>query len=1078
MVIPTVKRPLLQMLELAASREDRLSGQYGSDVEVRLAFRDKLAQWQETVVPGDTEGFRRRLAWDDLQDEALARLLGTVTYTDAVLPTWVEIFQAAYGDAPDAMKVHFEQAIVPIFMHVPNEPLPFDELLFPLIAVARKRLHQQVDSSWIGAPAMAAMEHSLLVRLARLTSRTFYGEFTAYRTIQRQMTSSLPWLSKVVSNSTLIYQSFITMMKQGGLFKLFQQYSVLSRLCATVVEVWVEAMAEFLDHLKADLPDLQASFGGGRPLGSILSVKTGLSDPHQRGRSVIIVHFESGTRVVYKPRNLGLEVFFGKLIAWINRRTPLLPLEAPACLERDSYGWIAFVDHRPCESEEAVQRYYTRTGMLLALVYVLKGTDFHYENLIACGEHPLLIDMEALLTHRFELRTSAHQPVSAGELARQVFESTVLQVALLPALKETNDGRRVLEMGGLSADTLDDELQTITYFTQINTDDMQLVRQPRRSEERLNLPQYHNQVVEAFEYVEAIVAGFDHLYGLLMQSREALLENLIPCLKGQEVRFIFRNTSLYFALLERSLLPKYLRTGTDRFIQLDVLCRALLSSEDYLPIWPIVREEQQQLERMDIPFFTARSDSTALVLPSGAILDNCFTATAYEEVVQRLNHLSETDRMWQCELIRATLYASKARDLYATSTSTEEDTRLRPVAITNTDFEEQVLLEASAVAQWLYTQIRQTTQEAGCRIGIQYHPKSRRYSVGAGNYSLFDGACGTAFFLAALAHVSEIPAYKAQALEEIRLLREQLLDVARYRSYVDIGGATGIGSAVYALTRMATFLKMPNLLQDARQLASLIIPEKIARDDSYDVVSGSAGAILGLLALYRATEDAGILQIAQNCGDHLLRHRVVDEETGELVWRVPGRLTETGFAHGVSGIALALLRLGVATGEVAYRDAAWGQFIFLEKKLGTRLEGADLHNTGAAWSHGATGIGMAVLNGLFELHHPLLQSQVEAALYWNTAHLLEGVDNLCCGSMGRMDLLVQAAQGLNRPALLQQARKAAQAMMNRARQQGSYRLGWGESHYHFGFGQGMSGIAYGLLRLAQPQKIPSVLVWN
>ena len=37
---------------------------------------------------------------------------------------------------------------------------------------------------------------------------------------------------------------------------------------------------------------------------------------------------------------------------------------------------------------------------MLALVYVLEGSDCHFENIIACGEYPVLVDIEALMHHR------------------------------------------------------------------------------------------------------------------------------------------------------------------------------------------------------------------------------------------------------------------------------------------------------------------------------------------------------------------------------------------------------------------------------------------------------------------------------------------------------------------------------------------------------------------------------------------------------------------------------------------------------------------------------------------------------
>ena len=69
-------------------------------------------------------------------------------------------------------------------------------------------------------------------------------------------------------------------------------------------------------------------------------------------------------------------------------------------LDRSTHGWVEFVEHLPCRDHDEARRYYERAGMLLCLFYVLEGTDCHYENIIASGEYPVLIDTETLMHHR------------------------------------------------------------------------------------------------------------------------------------------------------------------------------------------------------------------------------------------------------------------------------------------------------------------------------------------------------------------------------------------------------------------------------------------------------------------------------------------------------------------------------------------------------------------------------------------------------------------------------------------------------------------------------------------------------
>jgi lantibiotic modifying enzyme len=54
------------------------------------------------------------------------------------------------------------------------------------------------------------------------------------------------------------------------------------------------------------------------------------------------------------------------------------------------------VEHRACGTEEEAQRFFENSGKLLALAQCLGFNDGHQENVVACGEHPVLIDVETL----------------------------------------------------------------------------------------------------------------------------------------------------------------------------------------------------------------------------------------------------------------------------------------------------------------------------------------------------------------------------------------------------------------------------------------------------------------------------------------------------------------------------------------------------------------------------------------------------------------------------------------------------------------------------------------------------------
>ena len=85
-------------------------------------------------------------------------------------------------------------------------------------------------------------------------------------------------------------------------------------------------------------------------------------------------------------------------------------------------------------------------------------------------------------------------------------------------------------------------------------------------------------------------------------------------------------------------------------------------------------------------------------------------------------------------------------------------------------------------------------------------------------------------------------------------------------------------------------------------------------------------------------------------------------------------------------------------------------------------------------------------------------------------------DNLCCGNFGRFELLFYAGSQLLQPRLVALARERA-AIRLRETERG---FCWpvGTDAENLGFFQGLAGIGYELLRLAEPNKIPCALLWQ
>ncbi len=355
---------------------------------------------------------------------------------------------------------------------------------------------------------------------------------------------------------------------------------------------------------------------------------------------------------------------------------------------------------------------------------------------------------------------------------------------------------------------------------------------------------------------------------------------------------------------------------------------------------------------------------------------------------------------------------------------------------------------------------------------------------------LYPGAMGIALSFAAAGRILRRPAYRALALQAIAPLRRELAeavsDAARAAEIrLPVGGFAGLGSLVYGLVRLGDVLRLPGLWAEAADLSTLISRERIGGDERFEVMTGSAGAILGLLALderrpgpNRAGETP--LGLAHAAAEHLLRHRgswsrATRAETG--AGRREGGPPPLGFCHGAAGILCALARLarrGARRDLAAVAREEWaGIAAAYDPEAGNwclREHGGV--PAGLSWCNGAAGI---VLAGL-EVAALASEGQAESlagGLATLAAQPLGDKDHLCCGNLGRVDALLQAALRFEDERLLDAARSLALRVVARARGEGRYRLMLHPQELiDVRLFPGLAGVAYGLLRLVAPQSLP------
>jgi type 2 lantibiotic biosynthesis protein LanM len=1064
----------LRLTERIAARRATTPTEGNATVRTELGER-RLQRWR-AQAPFQADGhFARRLATDGVTEDEFLALLGepieAVGKRAAAPPAWVaELADAFARPAP-----------APITAQPRGQEFAgFLEAITPLLSQGRNRLHAGIqvlareysdlpfDPDTVGT----TLSVNLPTRLLTMLGRTLILEMHVAR-----LDGLLPG-----DTAEERFRSFVERLRQREhVLALFEEYPVLARQLAAQLQTWLAVSLEFLGHLCADWPALREAFSPGRDPGVLVQIEGGVGDLHRGGRSVQIVCFDSGFQVVYKPKSLAVDVHFQELLAWLNERGAQPSFRTLQILDRGDHGWVEFVRAAGCASADEVRRFYRRQGGYLALLYALEATDFHYENLIACGEHPVPIDLEAL----FHPRPQGMDKTRADHLAGTTLSSSVLRVGLLPQrlwFSEDSDG---IDLSGLGA--ADGQLtpQPVPTLDGVGTDEMRVVRKRVTMGGGRHRPSLGGTEVAVLDHADEIVAGFTATYRLLLSCREELLSEAGPLASfaADEVRVILRPTRTYAMLLHESYHPDLLRDALDR----DRFFDRLWAEVEHRPsLTRVIQAEREDLHNGDVPMFTTRPESRDLLASTGEPIADYFEEPGLALVRQRVLQLGEADLTRQLWFLRASLATLSTGVEQAPPPSVGPDAKGPGRRPRLTVDRERLLAAARAIGDRLEALALRGGDDATW-IGMTLI-RERHWALLPLGTDLYGGLPGVILFLAHLGALTGEQRYADLARAALTTLRRQLEE--RRKLFTAVGGFEGWGGVLYALTHLAALWNRPELFAEAEAVVDLLSP-LIDRDEQLDVLGGSAGCLAALLALHHSAPKGGrALAAAVRCGNRLLARAEPRANGVGWVTRVPSAVPLTGFSHGAAGVAWALLELAAVTGEERFRTTARAAMAY-ERGLfcpeaGNWPDLRDMKGVGpaegdgrasfmTAWCHGAAGIGLARLRSLKHLDDPATRAEIDAALRTTLAQGFGGNHCLCHGDLGNLELLLQASQTLGEPQWLMEAQRIAARILEGAEREG-WLCGIPLRVETPGLMAGLAGIGYGLLRMAEPAVVPSVLV--
>ena len=981
-----------------------------------------VSLWQEAVAPDEPYKFARRLSWDDLSERDFETWLksGSAKHEPGSL-AWKKRLTLV----SELLKKAWDLPLLPVSSE--DDQLPFLDLWEPLHAPAIAWLQEQIGSSArdrrIAPAAFSQLADGLIQRLCSIGEQVLWSCFSSERTPGTMLLAHLGAAGDGSGPPVREhYEAFVQRHRRDGLQSLLLEFPELGRFVGTVIELWLQASVDMLERVSSDRLALESKFGIPAHL-CLDGIKQGLSDPHRGGRAVAILNFglegdeASALKVVYKPKDMGVDAAYQAVLLDLNQRSDLAPLRMLGIHCGQGYGYMEYVSHRICVDEKELEQFYFNSGRLTAILHALGCTDCHYENLIACGDQMLLIDTETLLeADAFDHVSDASSQLDliAPSGLQKRFHRSVLRSGLLPQWMFIGGKKIAVDISAFGVTPPKHKKTKIPGWLGLNSDGMMPGRINTDAEMATSLPVGVGSKNVFDCYLAQFQSGFKAQCEELIAVRDAWLQpgGVFSLFIGLPRRIVLRATRVYFAIQRQQLEPASLQSPLAQALKLEQLARSFLLAESRPHHWPVFASELEQMRQLDIPFFTHPIDGDALHLNEAewqlpGFLETSGLASARE----RLRQLSPEEIEFQMKLIAGSTSArvlrgsetdvrkSIATDIKSVINQgiTSDGANNAAVAIFNR-LDEMAICDSNGQMEWL---------------GMDLGADGESFSFGPVGLSLYGGSIGVACLETCL-HQQGLSTAIGNALSSSiliamePLMSQQSVD-SRLRWWRDQSlGISGCGGILLGLQQLGKSAWVDVLVDAA-------LPRFIAADQQLDVIGGSAGLIGSLLA----QKSEVSLRLAEIAGDHLL---VRQQQQGS--W-LAGRDTKglLGFSHGTAGYAAALARLHVATGEERFRRGAEAALAY-ERSFFKADKGnwPDLRNQSkaadaqpsymVAWCHGAPGIalGRACLWGT-DLWDQQCEEEIKIAIQTISAQPEPSMDHLCCGSLGLMAVLEAVVSG-------------------------------------------------------------------
>lgn len=838
---------------------------------------------------------------------------------------------------------------------------------------------------------------------------------------------------------------------------LEEKYPVLKSAIETKIETKKILIINSIKRLVNDIDSIRKQFN--MPYRTLCDIKLDSGDTHNGGQSVIIFEFENNEKVVYKPHSLSADKNYEKMIEFINKKNALdLSLTVVNTIDREIYGWQQFVYPKECFNEIEVKNYYYRLGATISLLYLLKGKDIHKENIIANGEYPEIIDLEAIMYNNTSYKFTRDEEIDDFSLA---IEDSIYSSLILPQNLELSPLK--IDLCGISGggEGKSDRIK-INDIINVGTDEIQYSLKESKLEKTYNRVVFKGEEVDSALYYKDLIKGFRHCYKIFLKNKNEL-RSLFKDEKNFEgiYRQVLRPTYKYAKFFYASLHPYYLSKEEERKKLFSILYgKNKLKKEAKFEI----DLEVEQLLNNDIPYFYTTFVSKDLKSINNTEINGYYSKSIQEILIKKLDKLSEQDLKKQEFFIKASMASIAVNNKYEKESINVFNKESKDIKDT-----EEFLYELAKDVEEYITKNNIIKRDGKC-LGFYTLNEGDNSKMELGNINsfLYEGA-GVVLFLMQL--------YKLDKLDSRRDIIEQTIDSLNLKtSNIDetdrIGVFDGLGSVAYLNYNAYKTLGLDKYLDNYNKVIKKLNDLKLEDDLEIDLTSGVSGLIIMLLNIYeKDTSKIELIDLSKKYGEYLYNKLSKNQ------------LIQTGFAHGFSGYSSALIKLAHYTEEEKYYNMGIRLIAkeneYFDESLNNWLDLRKEEKIASTyWCHGAPGIILSrasILKYLRPEHRESLRQDIKRGLIETIENgiNLHSNNSLCHGNIGNLEILLKVSQILNDYKLECFTKKKIKDVMELCIEEGIM-LPTPLGVESINFMTGLSGIGYSLLR-ASNMNIPCIL---